>query len=237
MKIVTVVRCFNEIKNIQRFINGYFFSDKIIISDGGSTDGSYEELLKWQERMPGLIKIIRFDQQKNINGELWNDDNPHMQYVFDAGKAENPDWLIYDDMDDIPNYHLRHNARKLLEESPLNQVNAFRLYMWGDKQYFPQMNDHFNTNFTSLWAWKPEFVNIHADQSQHHGTILGVTDHYDVPLPNCLLHKSWHPDTIQAKIDRYTKVGISMSHPFGFAGNPTDLPEWAAEHAPGEYLE
>lgn len=232
MKIVTVARCFNEINNIERFIRGYSFSDKIIISDGGSTDGSIELLQKLEDEYAPIDKIHvhYFKEQKNVNGQLWNDDNPHIQFVIDLGKAQSPDWLILDDMDDVPNFTLREQARDILSNCTYNQVNAFRLYMWGDTQYFPQMNNYFEDNFTSLWAWKPEFVNIYADLSQHHGTILGVGEHYNLQPPHCLLHKSWHPDTIQAKIDRYQAVGISMNHPLGFAGHPVDLPDFAREN-------
>lgn len=43
MKIVVAVRCYNELNNIERFVRAYSFADKIIISDGGSTDGSLDE--------------------------------------------------------------------------------------------------------------------------------------------------------------------------------------------------
>jgi len=228
MKIVVVARCFNEIKNIDRFITSYLFADKIIISDGGSNDGSYEYLRRLASY--GQVRVIKFEQQRLVNGQLWNDDNPHIQYIIDAGKAENPDWIILDDMDDVPNKTLREDARRILEETDSNQVNAFRLYMWGDDQYFPQMNNNFDPNYTSLWAWRPDKVDIHADLSQHHGTFVGFDSNaLRLPIPNCLLHKSWHPDTIQAKIDRYTAVGIGMNHPLNFAGAPQPLPEWAVE--------
>ena len=47
VKIITAVRCMNEIEHISRFMDGYDFSDVIVVSDGGSTDGSVEELQKY----------------------------------------------------------------------------------------------------------------------------------------------------------------------------------------------
>lgn len=231
MKIVTTVRCFNEEDNIDRFISCYWFSDKIIISDGGSTDKSLQILEHYKRWWPNKIEIIHFNEQKTVNGQLWNDDNPHIQYVIDAGKAENPDWIIFDDMDCVPNYELRKNARKLLEVTEHNQANAFRLYMWGDTEYFPLMSNFFDPNYVSLWAWKPAEKNIYANQDVHHGTILGLDEnHLKIMPPLCLLHKSWHPDTIEDKIARYRAVGIDMNHPLQFAGAPTALPEWAREY-------
>jgi glycosyltransferase involved in cell wall biosynthesis len=224
--IITVTRCFNEEKNIKRFVDGYRFSDLIIVSDGGSTDHSLDILYDYRS----FVKVIHFKEQIEKNGVKWNPDNPHIQFIIDAAKEYNPDWIILDDCDDVPNGLLRADARKILQETNKPQVNAFRLYMWGEDQFFPQMNGNFKPEYKSLWAWKPKEINIGADQSQHHGTIIGITeDNLGLDIPYCLLHKSWHPDTIQAKIDKYSAVGIGMSHPLNFAGTPESLPEYAHE--------
>jgi glycosyltransferase involved in cell wall biosynthesis len=224
--IITVTRCLNEEKNIERFINGYRFSDLIIVSDGGSTDKSLDIL--WQYR--SFVQVLNFNQTVEINGVNWNPDNPHINFIIDAAKSYNPDWIILDDMDDVPNELLKLDARKILTETDKVQVNAFRLYLWGDSQYFPQMNNNFDPAYKSLWAWKPKEVNIAADNNQHHGTIIGLAeDPLGLDTPYCLLHKSWHPDTIQAKVDRYNKIGIKMNHPLEFAGVPVELPNWGYE--------
>jgi glycosyltransferase involved in cell wall biosynthesis len=225
--IITITRCFNEIKNIDRFMRGYSFSDLIIVSDGGSTDGSYDLLQKYRYKN---VITFQYQNQVDLNGEKWNPDNPHIQFIIDQAKVYNPEWIILDDMDDVPNQLLRENAKDIIRNCDKPQINAFRLYMWGDKQYFPQMNNNFDPDYKSLWAWKPSQVDIRTDMNQHHGTILGVTENnLGLDTPYCLLHKSWNPDTIQAKIDRYGKIGIDMSHPLDFAGTPIDLPAWAYE--------
>ena len=132
-------------------------------------------------------------------------------------------------MDCHPNSHLQFSARKLLEQSPLPQVNVFRLYLWGEDEYFPLMNNNLDERYTSLWAWKPNEVNIRADETIRHGTITGIVTAHNLQPPNCLLHKSWNPETIQKKMDRYNKLGLPMNHPFSFAGEPVQLPEWAKE--------
>jgi glycosyltransferase involved in cell wall biosynthesis len=223
MKIVVAVRCYNEEKNIKRFLHGYDFADLIIVSDGGSSDKSVD-MLTFRYK----VKLLRFNQRETLNGETWNPDAPHMNFVLDAAKAENPDWIIFDDMDDVPNYLLRKQARGILEACTSPQVNAFRLYMWGDTQYFPYMNRNFDPTYRSLWAWKPSQIDIRADPSKHHGTIIGTTtDNYGIDPPLCLLHKSWHPDTVDAKIKRYNALGIDFGDPLGFAGTPDNLPEYA----------
>lgn len=225
MNIVVAVRCLNEERNIERFMRGYDFADTIVLSDGGSADNSVSML----EQYPKVI-LHHFDQLEEKDGVRFNPDNPHINFVLDKAKELDPDWLIFDDMDDWPNYLLREQARDILEHCDQPQVNAFRLYCWNETQYFPQMNGHFDNAYKSLWAWKPREIDIHADPMMTHGTIVGATGYnLGLDLPLCLLHKSWDEQTIDAKMKRYAAMGIDFTHPLQFAGTPTELPEWAVE--------
>lgn len=226
MKIVVAARCYNEIRNVERFLKGYSFADEIVISDGGSDDGSVEAL---QDK----VTLLHFDGLKESGGVKFNDDAPHMNFVLDYAKSLNPDWLIFDDFDCNPNESLRQNARKFLEyvmQDIVYQVNVFRLYLWGDDHYFPSMNNYFDSNYTSVWAWRPDKLNIYADPSNNHGTLLGLSaDNFKILAPYCLLHKSWNPETVDDKIKKYSVRGIAMNHPLQFAGQPEPLPDWATE--------
>lgn len=225
MKIVVAVRCYNEIKNVYSFMRGYDFADEIIVSDGGSTDGSVEILENYPK-----VRLFHFPEQETVNGVTWNPDAPHMNFVLDIAKEYSPDWLIFDDMDCNPVTALRENARNILENCDKPQVNAFRLYMWGEERYFPLMNKHFDPMYTSLWGWKPKELDIRADEKVRHGTLVGLSDDpLRLERPNCLLHKSWHPKTIGEKMRRYNAIGLPFNHPRKFAGKPECLPEWAVE--------
>ena len=226
MKIVVAARCYNEINNVERFLKGYSFADEIVISDGGSDDGSVEAL---QGR--DKVTLLHFDHYIEAGGFRWNEDAPHMNYVLDYAKSLSPDFLLFDDFDCNPNEFLRNKAREILENCDQPQINAFRLYLWGDSgKYFPAMNNNFDINYTSLWGWKPKEINIYADPGQKHGTMVGLSGTpRQLETPLCLLHKSWHPDTVQFKMDRYNAVGLAMSHPLQSAGELAPLPEWATE--------
>lgn len=45
------------------------FNFEILCGDDGSTDGTYEELLKWQDKYPDIVKIFRMDRDLNIKYE------------------------------------------------------------------------------------------------------------------------------------------------------------------------
>lgn len=227
MKIVVAVRCMNEQHNIERFLNGYSFADTIVVSDGGSTDASVEMLTNFSVTN---VKLFHFDQVQEKEGYRFNPDNPHINFVLNKAKELDPDWIIYDDMDDVPNFALRENARKIFEECTQPQINAFRLYFWNDDQFFPDMNKNFDPAYKSLWAWKPKEIDIHADEGQWHGTIVGTTaNNLGLDLPYCLLHKSWNEQTIDEKVKKYNLFGIQTGRPHSFAGSPTTLPEYAHE--------
>lgn len=227
MKIVVAVRCYNESKNIARFMRGYDFADEIVVSDGGSTDDSVSILESYPK-----VRLFHFPEQETINDETWNPDALHINFVLNAAKEYSPDWLIFDDMDCVPNVEIKNGIHWIFKSAAKDssQINAFRLYMWGDDKYFPQMNNNFDMNYTSLWAWKPKDVDIHADENIRHGTLVGLSENkISLHTPMCLLHKSYGPNTIDAKMARYNALGLTMFHPLDTNGELENLPEWAIE--------
>jgi glycosyltransferase involved in cell wall biosynthesis len=233
MNIVVAVRCYNESKNITRFLRGYDFCDHIVVSDGGSTDYSVD-IIKYHQKYNPKIHLLNFDHHVIVDGHYFNEDAPHMNFVLDAAKELKPDWLIFDDMDCVPTKTLRECARDMFREVyelQDYQINAFRLYLWGDTQYFPYLNRDFDDAYTSLWAWQPDKLDIRADESIRHGTLVGLTEKnlFRLKTPYSLLHKSYGPDTIDKKLERYNALGLPMLHPLETNGELRDLPSWAIE--------
>lgn len=223
--ILVIARCWNEEKNIPRFLRCYDWADKILISDGGSVDRSVELLTANPK-----VELRHFTETEFVNGETWNPDNPHINFIINEAKKLDPDWIVMDDMDDVPNKILQDNARGIFETTNKPQINAFRLYLWGDEGFFPHMNRNFDPAYASRWAWNPRKIHIYADETMRHGTILGATSNYEfVDVPNCLLHRTWIPETVQAKVDRYNRLNLPTGHPFEFAGEVVPLPEWARD--------
>ncbi len=81
MKIYTILRTRNEAKNIERFIHCYINAgvDKILIADGGSTDGTVA-------LARGFYKVEVRDFPERVQGRngLWrNPEGRHIQYLQD----------------------------------------------------------------------------------------------------------------------------------------------------------
>lgn len=76
-KIAVYAICGNEAHNVDEWMNSMWEADYICVLDTGSTDGSYEKLLKYQQDYPSKVIISqkiynpwRFDTPRNDSMEL-----------------------------------------------------------------------------------------------------------------------------------------------------------------------
>lgn len=230
MKIYLIARVLNEAHNLPRFFSQYDFVDKFLISDSGSTDGTLE-ILRGHPR----VEVREYPHRLSVtkHGKTWTytKETTQWNYLHNwLAEYNDVDWVILDDIDSVPNKHLRANARELIANSPLPQINVFRLYMWGTDKYFPHLNRNLDLKYTSLWAWMPGVIKIRSDESRAFHTITGISNNpYRILPPNCLLHYSWSPETIKDKLDFYHAIGLKMNNPGDMVsyGKVAELPEWA----------
>lgn len=73
------------------------FKYEVICGDDGSTDGTYEELLKWQVRYPDIIKIIRMPRKENIKFEPINRVSNNRKSMLKIAKGKYVSFLDGDD--------------------------------------------------------------------------------------------------------------------------------------------
>ena len=236
MKIIVVIRSFNEERNIVKCCNAYPFSDKILIADGGSTDNtiSIAQEYKNVEVRPYLNTV------PCKNGIFRNPDGPHINFLLDWAKEEQADWIILQDCDQRPNKYLKQDARDILEKSEKDFILITQLFLWGSDQYFPDLSGYPNW-MQGLWGWRAS-INLRViDKMPHFEFSYDGVRSIDINQtgriqnvmpPYCYMHFGWPTEEqTQKHLEYYRKSGLigSMLSPLQFGGRLSPLPEWAYE--------
>ena len=177
-------------------------------------------------------------------GYKFNPEGKHINFLINAALEDKADWIILDDCDCYPNYLVKQDGRKILENCEENFVAITRLYLWGEDKHFPRLAQPKEYDFDtlkyipSLWAWRADLGMIaREEQIMHYIFQIGgvdqdfKTDVFNLMPPYCLLHKFANPINIDTKLNMYRDSGLvpGMAHPLEFGGPLEDLPEWAHE--------
>jgi len=234
--IIVIARTRDEEYNIERFCRSYQWADKILIADGGSEDNT----VSLAKKFPNVS--VRTFTERVWKGRVWrNPHGKHINFLIDWARDEKADWIIFDDVDCVPNYLLKQNAREILGSCPVDFIFAVRLYLWRKGTYFPKLsivnNESPKVWTPSLWAWQADLLDFKADESDpwiHAFTMdLAEVMKFELLPPYCLLHDPWPTDKILSrKRDFYNKTKeAGMLHPLSkyFGGIPETLPVWARE--------
>lgn len=226
-RIVVCVRTLNEEKNIGRFCEAYAWADRVLVSDGGSED----DTRRIAQTFPNVLLFDFEEWVLSPGGERWYNPEPrHCNQLIRLAIAEDADWIVFDDADCVPNRALITAARGILEGCPSSQVFLNRLYVWGSDQYFPKYNVS-----TSLWAWDPATVDVYWPETSNTNfetTISGLFPEQGAHLPAppfcCLHYYAPDPETVEAKLRRYSDWGHPQVHPLeSIYAPPQPLPDWA----------
>lgn len=243
MKVVACVRTLNEEAHIGRFCEAYSqVADLILVSDGGSED-------KTLEIASGFEKVvIHTFEEKIFSSYYWrNPEGEHRNQVVHDALHFDPDWIILDDCDSVPNYQLQHilNRGHLLhqhQDLPTDVINVPRMYLWGADQWFPELSGQPTErkpvprkgDWTAPWAWKPRADlrwkenngwNVDMCNPQLEGLEV-----YRMQFPAALLHYfCLTPEIVAKKMEFYKGSGQipNMVHPLESCGPLQALPEWA----------
>jgi hypothetical protein len=242
-RIVVCVRTRDEEHRIGQFCESYKDADLILVGDGGSVDNT----VKIAESFSNTV-VRRFPGRTKMKEGHWrNNDSYHANWMFEWAKyGYYPSWIIYDDCDCRPNYLLKQDYRKILEETDCDFVMVTRLYLWGLDQHFPHMakpdakQDH-TVYEPSLWAWRGGMDFWTIDVPPAYVFRIGEMEvkdlHFDANTldlfpPYCLLHCSWDNEKrVDEKVRIYRESGLipTMKHPLEMGGPLEPLPDFAYE--------
>lgn len=223
MIIMAATRTRNEAANIDRFCQSYHWADKVLIADGGSIDDTVKRARQYKN-----TSVRVFDEVVH-RGNTWrNPQGRHLNFMIDWAKEEGADWVILDDADCVPTVDLQQSLRGIMESSPQPVIMLYRIYIWGNDQYFPEMN-HAGQ---SLYAWRTSMP-IRAwegDPLAHRMEGWSGEDEKRLMPPLSCLHY-FFPDEATVARKKAFREGIGKvrfePHPLKSFGPLSALPDWA----------
>ena len=233
IKIGVIVRARDEEHRVRQFCESYKDADRILLADGGSLDKTKEIAATFEN-----VIIRDFPGRTPMLNDYWrNNDSDHVNFLIAWANECKFDWILWDDMDCLPNYLARQDYRKILEETTQDFITIRRLYLWGLDMHFPMMAEP----GASIWGWRctQDFWTI--DVPPAYDFRVGATkvtnldkqfNVLELEYPYCLLHYSWDDEAlVKKKIQIYRESGLILGqlHPLEFAGRLEALPEFAHE--------
>jgi glycosyltransferase involved in cell wall biosynthesis len=223
MIIIATTRTRNEAHNIDRFCQCYQWADKVLVADGGSDDDTVTRAKRYKNTS------VRIFPEKVHRGNTWrNPQGKHINFLIDWAKQEGADWIIFDDADSVPTKALQLALRDIMEAIPQRVIMLYRLYIWGNDRYFPDMNK----SGQSLYAWLTS-MSIRAwegDPLAHRMGGWNGADEKRLEKPLCCLHY-FFPDEATVARKKAFREGIGKvpfePHPLKSFGSLEVLPAWA----------
>jgi hypothetical protein len=213
----------------------YQWVDQILVADGGSLDNTIEIA----ESMP-KTQVRKFEGRTQMKNNIWrNPEGPHLNFLKNWAEDEGADWILSDDCDCFPNYHLKQNTRNLLENTGFDWIYTVRLYLWKNNTHFPDMampGAGHKEWAAGLWGWKVDVHPHFETTAMAHTWTPQVNDpqkRLNLLPPYCLLHTTWVDDeALEKNLTFYRESGQSptIQHPLKYAGRMEELPKWAREY-------
>ena len=209
MKIIALVRTRNEEKNIARFCKAFSWADKILVADGGSEDRTKEVALTFPN-----VEVRDYTVRRQMKNGLWrNPEGDHINFLVDWAKEYDPDWVLMDDCDCVPNKYLQQGARKMLEETTLDHAYVVRIFLWRGDTHFKEAAQPCKPGKweAGMWGWRMKKVDMKFRDSQHAfecNIVPPVNERLEFLPPYCDLHYTWTDDSIMIpKIQFYNDSG------------------------------
>lgn len=229
MKIIAINKVLNEAEFIADYCHNHRFCDLILIADGGSTD----ETVKIAQTFSN-VRVRSFDKRVELpDGSFMNPEPAHTNFLLDWADEEKVDWVLFVGCDTWPNLLLQRDARLRLKEVKTDAVLCNTLYLWGENEYFPKINQA----GPGGWALRGG-LGLRCDESQptfFDTPMVKPFDNLYAALPGVysLIHYYGSPERTPKKLARYAAWGHPQKHPLeSIYAPPEPLPAWATETIP-----
>lgn len=238
MKIIATCRTLNEEKHIKDFCEAYQFADKILIADGGSEDNTVGIASHYYPKVEVRYYPVKVKLQ---DGTMRNPDGPHIQYLVDWATEIGGDWIVHQDTDQRPNFFLKQDARKIMEEMTQDFLQVTQIFLWGRDRYFRNLSFMGGQWAQGLWAWRLSSGLKILDNMPHYLFSLDGVKSIDINKsgrelniqpPYCFMHFGWQTENeTNEHVDYYRRTGLisNMEHPLKFGGEPVPLEDWMFE--------
>ncbi len=130
MKLTTITPCYQE----RRFIIGFLencltYADEVIISEGGSTDGTREIISDYSVAHPGWLRVVEYPQSDQPQRDMWAE-GVRRQAITDMVKEG---LIVLCDVDEMLSDNFREVVTTLLPEGHAGQVEC--LAFWRSPGY------------------------------------------------------------------------------------------------------
>ncbi|AYB44520.1 glycosyltransferase [Paenibacillus lautus] len=166
MKLSVIVPVLNEITFIPLYIESASrYADEIIIADGGSTDGTIEEIERLQQRY--AIRLFHVRQSGLPYTEDWNE-SVVRNFLIDQAQG---DWIMNLDVDEMMDDRFAEVLPELLNRQDVDIYQFPFVNFWGDP-WTIRMNspgdERWSNDITRMWR---AGQGIRYRDEKHHCTL------------------------------------------------------------------
>jgi len=148
-RIVGICQIFNELRkeNLERFVNHIKpLVESLVVYDDGSTDGSYEYMLK---QTPYVLRSTKND---------FANERSHKQCLLEEALKLKPDYILWLDADEVLTANAAEHLQALCqlgEEQPFDAVCFHEINLWRSHSW-RRLDSLFDTGwFCRLWRVVP----------------------------------------------------------------------------------
>ncbi|GAA0852840.1 hypothetical protein GCM10008915_72030 [Bifidobacterium pullorum subsp. gallinarum] len=182
MRLSVIVPVLNEITFIPLYIESVSrYADEIIIADGGSTDGTLEQIDSLQNRYP--IRLLHVQQKGLPYTEDWNESVVRNVLIEQA----QGDWIMNLDIDELMDDRFVEVLPELMNRTDVDVYQFPFVNFWGDPwtiRFNSPGDERWSNDITRMWR---AHQGIRYRDEKHHCTLEAAEGRsiWSIPRGRC----------------------------------------------------